>query len=73
MLKMKQAYEVEIYISEQGYLAFKQEDTFPNEDCNLVLLSYEQALVLRDYLPKLIEQQEEAWGGGVNIEQKDTA
>jgi len=71
MLKMKQAYEVEIYISKDGYLAFKQEDTFPNEDCSLVLLSYEQALVLRDYLPKLIAEQEAIWGGGVVVESKD--
>ena len=70
MLKMKQAYPVEIYISEPGYIAFKQERAdWPDQENNLVLLSYEQALILKDYLPQLMASQEEAWNGG--LEEKD--
>jgi hypothetical protein len=67
MLKMKQAYEIEVYVSDVGYLTFKQEEGAPDDMSSMVLLSYEQTLVLRDYLPELIKQQEEKWAGGVTV------
>lgn len=71
MLKMKDAVACEIYVSDTGYLVFKQEGSWPNDEQSIVMLSYEQALILRDYMPKLIEQQEQLWNGGLEEKKAD--
>ena len=61
MLKMLPSQEVEIYISQVGYLCFKTEDQY--EGPQLVKLSREQSLILKDHLTDLLAFQDEIWDG----------
>lgn len=61
MLKMLCSIETEIYISDVGYLCITQKD-YPNNDTTIVL-SREQALMLKDFLPALLEEQDKKWDG----------
>lgn len=61
MLKMLNALTTEFYVSDVGYLCIKQDD-YPEEP-NFIILSREQALMLKDFLPALLEEQDKKWGG----------
>lgn len=61
MLKMLASIETEIYISDVGYLCITQKD-WPNEETKIVL-SREQTLMLKDFLPELLKEQNEKWDG----------
>jgi hypothetical protein len=61
MLKMLNALSTEFYVSDVGYLCIKQHD-YPEEP-NFIILSREQALILKDHFDVLLKEQDEKWDG----------
>jgi hypothetical protein len=61
MLKMLNALTTEFYISDTGYLCIKQYD-YPEEP-SAIVLSREQALMLKDHFDVLLKEQDEKWDG----------
>jgi DNA-binding transcriptional regulator YiaG len=59
-MKLKTAYETEIYISEAGYLAIKQPDPMGG-DPSIVILSPDQARRIAEEIVVLQAEQLEAW------------
>ena len=59
MLKMKSTFETESYIGGKGYLVIKQLD-YPNEE-SMILLSYEQALSVVEYIIENKDELKNAW------------
>ena len=72
MLKMKDAKAVEVYVSKPGYLIFTTDrEDWEDQRKNVVRLSYEQALILKDFFSSLLDDQRQAWTGGLEIEKAD--
>lgn len=61
MLKMLNALTTEFYVSDVGYLCIKQHD-YPEEPMTIIL-SREQALMLKDHFDVLLKEQDEKWDG----------
>ena len=61
MLKMLNSYQTEFYISDAGYLCIKQYD-YLHED-STIILSREQALILKDNFDELLKEQDSKWDG----------
>ena len=58
---MLNALTTEFYISDTGYLCIKQYD-YPEEP-SAIVLSREQALMLKDHFDVLLKEQDEKWDG----------
>ena len=59
MLKMKATFETEAFIGGEGYLVITQKD-YPEEDSN-ILLSYEQAILVAEYIMQNKDDLKCAW------------
>jgi hypothetical protein len=64
-MKFLDTYPTEFYISDSGYLVFKQECFECGRDTQM-LISPEQTRVLLNLLPEMIQQQTERWTGIYN-------
>ena len=63
MLKMKASMETEAYIGANGHFVIKQKD-YCDED-HIVLLSYEQAMAIVDYIQKNEHELKDVWNNSI--------
>jgi hypothetical protein len=70
-LKIRATYETEVYTTQAGYVAIKQEDPVDRED-SVVLLSADQLAVVISELQGLLDAREE-WEGELTERTDDEA
>ena len=63
MLKMKATMETEAYVGSNGHFVIRQKDSF-DEDA-IVLLSYDQAMAMAEYIQANMAELLEAWNNSV--------
>lgn len=65
-LKMKATMETEAYIGAGSYFVIKQKD--PYDEDTMVLLSYDQAMSIAEYIMANKDEIKEAWNNAIDAE-----